>query len=161
VSDGSHETFRETFLDELRARDQEDLYLRLEGSPGDLLDLVTSDDGFREDLSRADALSFLKTLFEPQRGEESWQATAERSGRLGEAAAGTEWSFEGLHVHDDVFNGIRATGRPVVVRGFTIMSLEEERFKVRRYVDWAGLYGQLGLTVNWRVPLENPLPPEW
>jgi hypothetical protein len=59
-----------------------------------------------------------------------------------------------------MFNGIRATDRPVVVRGFTILSIEEERLKVRRYVDWVGLYGQLGLTFNWRVPVENVLPPD-
>jgi hypothetical protein len=23
-----------------------------------------------------------------------------------------------------------------------------------RHIDWAGLYAQLGLTINWRVPLD-------
>ena len=158
MSDGSRETFREGLLESLG--DLRDPYLDVEDSPDQLLELVTSDEGFRQGLARADALAFLTTMFTPRRGDESWQPNAERSGRLGEVSAGTEWSFEGLHEQDDVFNGIRATGRSVVVRGFTIMGVEEERFRVRRYVDWAGLYGQLGLTVNWRVPLENPLPPE-
>jgi hypothetical protein len=158
MSDASREVFLDKFLAELG--DYEDLFDRVKDSPHELLEEVTSDEGFREGLARADALSFLTTMFTPRRGDESWQPNAERSGRLGEASTGTEWSFEGLHDQDDVFNGIRATGRSVVVRGFTIMGVEEERFRVRRYVDWAGLYGQLGLTVNWRVPLENPLPPE-
>jgi hypothetical protein len=138
--------------------DHLDQYLEVESSPHDLLELVTSDDAFREALVRADSLPSLTTWFTGS--ADGWRAHRERSGRLGEAAAGTEWSFDGRHDQDDVFNGIRATDRPVVVRGFTILSIEEERLKVRRYVDWAGLYGQLGLTVNWRVPVENVLPPD-
>jgi hypothetical protein len=33
------------------------------------------------------------------------------------------------------------------------MGVEEDRFRVRRYVDWAGLFAQLGLTLNWRTPV--------
>jgi hypothetical protein len=146
----------EAFLEALG--EHRDRYVELESSPHDLLELVRSDDAFREALVRADTLPLLTTWFTGS--ADGWRADTERSGRLGEAAAGTEWSFDGLHEADDVFNGIRATGRSVVVRGFTILSIEEELFKVRRYVDWAGLYGQLGLAVNWRVPVENVLPPD-
>ena len=75
---------------------------------------------------------------------------------------GSEWSFAGAHTVDGAFNGLAASGKDVVVRGYTIMSAEPvdkgdgTDFKVRRYVDWAGLYGQLGLSINWRVPVAAP-----
>ena len=62
------------------------------------------------------------------------------------------------------FNGLQATGRAVTVRGFTVMAVEfdEEtqanKLSVHRHVDWTGLYGQLGLTVNWRIPIDDPPP---
>lgn len=60
-------------------------------------------------------------------------------------------------MHDDQrlagsFNGITTSGREVTARGFTLVGVEDELFKVRRYVYWAGLFAQLGLTVNWRTP---------
>jgi hypothetical protein len=29
---------------------------------------------------------------------------------------------------------------------------------VRRYIDWAGLFAQLGLTLNWRTPVASEPP---
>ncbi len=51
------------------------------------------------------------------------------------------------------FNGIPASGRGVTVHGFSLLGVEDERLVVRRYVDWAGLFAQLGLTLNWRTPV--------
>lgn len=52
------------------------------------------------------------------------------------------------------FDKTAPSGREVVVRGFTLMGLEDDgQFKVRRYVDWAGVFTQMGLTLNWRTPV--------
>jgi topoisomerase IA-like protein len=42
-----------------------------------------------------------------------------------------------------------------VVRGFSLFVVEDGEFRVRRYIDWIGLYAQLGLGVNWRVPIDT------
>ena len=90
-----------------------------------------------------------------------WQVDRERSGAIGPNAVGVEWTWRG--VHDDVnrvgaFNGVAASGREVLVHGFTLMGVEEGGFRLRRYIDWAGLWAQLGLTLNWRTPV-SPEPP--
>jgi hypothetical protein len=33
----------------------------------------------------------------------------------------------------------------------------QETVLLTRHIDWAGLYAQLGLTINWRVPLDPEL----
>ena len=52
------------------------------------------------------------------------------------------------------FNDTAPSGRDVVVAGLTIMSVDDDgALRVRRYVDWAGVFTQLGLTLNWRTPV--------
>jgi hypothetical protein len=34
-----------------------------------------------------------------------------------------------------------------------VFTVADTKLDVRRYIDWAGLYAQLGLVVNWRVPI--------
>jgi hypothetical protein len=88
----------------------------------------------------------------------TWEENRTRSGPLGDASAGVEWSYHGIHAVDNAFNGLRASNRAVTVRGFTIMGIDDDdgKFKIRRYIDWAGLFAQLGLTLNWRIPLTHP-----
>jgi hypothetical protein len=33
------------------------------------------------------------------------------------------------------------------------MGVEDEAFRLRRYIGWAGLYTQFGLSLNWHTPL--------
>jgi len=84
-----------------------------------------------------------------------WQVDLERTGALGPAPVGVEWSFHGLHDREGAFNGLAASFGSVDVRGFTVFGVEEERFKARRYVDWVGLFGQLHLSLSWRLPVPN------
>jgi hypothetical protein len=116
-------------------------------------------------VARADVRPQLVTWFSElaiERRPNGWAAELDRSGALGEQAVGVEWRWQG--VHDDVgkrnaFNGIAASNRRVEVHGFTVMSVEDGRFVLRRYVDWAGLWAQLGLTLNWRTPVTGEPPP--
>lgn len=129
------------------------LFQAQRGDPRALVTSLREDREFQLALARADTRPYLLSWFSETEG---WLADEERSGPIGEQAVGTEWSWTG--VHDDTgpagaFNGIAASGRPVTVSGFTLMSAEGDRFTVRRYVDWAGLFAQLGLTLNWRVPV--------
>ena len=100
-----------------------------------------------------DTLPSLEEWFTPI--EPGWVADEERSGPLGRSSVGVEWSFNGVHDRDGDFNGLAASFRQVEVRGFSILGVEEDRFVVRRYVDWAGLFGQLHLSLSWRIPLPN------
>lgn len=105
-------------------------------------------------LARADTRPYLISWFSETEG---WLADEERSGPIGEHSVGTEWFWRGVHDNAGgvgAFNGITASGRPVTVTGFTLMSADEAGFSVRRYVDWVGLFAQLGLTLNWRVPVD-------
>ena len=139
-------------------------YLSLRDDPEAFLSAILENGELREALARADTSPLLRSWFTPRdEGEGGWVADGQRSGAIGKSAAGTEWSFLGVHDQNETFNGIRATGREVEVRGYTLMSIEstdegESRVQLRRYVDWVGLYGQLGLSVNWRVPLPHEVP---
>jgi hypothetical protein len=127
-------------------------------------------EGLREDarlglaLIECDTVTGLSRWFT---GLEGWSADPEElSGALGHAAFGAAWTFHGRHDRGfqmadppdrSPLSGVQATGREVNVRGFTIIVAEEqggvERIQLRRYVDWAGAFAQLGLTLNWRVPV--------
>ena len=110
------------------------------------------------EMARADVEGHLTQWFTPVEG---WRHDPVRSGPIGTGWFGTEWTFGGRHDRDVVFNGLPATGNHVTVRGFTLIGTEEgaTRASVRRYVDWVGLFGQLRLTVNWRLPHQpDPAP---
>ena len=103
-----------------------------------------------------DVYPWLVQWFTP---EEDWLIDPQRSGPIEETGAvGVAWTFGGVHDTDGVFNGLPATRRHVLVRGFTVMSMgdgtQEYRFVFSRYIDWVDLYNQLGLTINWRIPIE-------
>jgi hypothetical protein len=119
----------------------------------------------QEVVVRHDTRPVLREWFTDTENDRGWEMDFDRSGRIGEGqSAGVAWSFEGTHdqvspedARWSTFNGIPVTERQVTVRGFTLVDVDfdsdQPRLRLRRYVDWAGLYSQLGLTVNWRVPL--------
>lgn len=145
-----------SWQDEL-SPEQLERFLAERGDPESLMASLREDFEFQLALARADIRPHLVNWFSERIVRTAgWVPDRERSGPIGEQSVGTEWSWTG--VHDDerragAFNGITGTGREVTVRGFTLMGVDDGQFKVRRYVDWAGLFAQLGLTLNWRVPV--------
>jgi len=137
-----------------------DRFVELLNEPEALLQALRADLDFQIAAARADTVPKVQSWF-PAR-DAGFQVFREHSGPVGPVAVGTEWSYQGDHSRDDTFNGMRATGKPIELRGYTIMSVGSDdpdgsaKLQSRRYVDWAGLYGQLGLTIDWRVPVAAP-----
>jgi hypothetical protein len=125
-------------------------YHELAEQPAELLGALRGDAAFAGAFARADCVTYLRKWFTPAEG---WKAVEARSGAAGGAGVAVEWTFDGRHDGDGTFNGLSPTGRPVRVRGVTMIGLEGAKLKLCRYVDWAGLFAQLGLTLNWRVPV--------
>jgi hypothetical protein len=172
------EVLDETQLDRLedddfflqQARDELGAFIadfdRLVSQPEAEMPTVRSNLDFLVAIVRADIAPRLREWFRPlDTGEDGvaldrgWRHHPERTGPIGPEAAGVEWSFEGHHVRDLAFNGTHATGWKVTVRGVSLVGVEDSKFQIRRYVDWAGLYAQLGLTMNWRTPVATPPAP--
>ncbi|MHB8464270.1 MAG: hypothetical protein ACYDH6_21165 [Acidimicrobiales bacterium] len=64
------------------------------------------------------------------------------------------WEFHGKH--DAVFQGVRPTGRHVVIRGVTVVDKSKRgRVLFHRYVDWLDLMSQLGLSSTFRPALDE------
>ncbi|HMG43543.1 MAG TPA: hypothetical protein VK611_19590 [Acidimicrobiales bacterium] len=129
------------------------------GDPGRLMAEVRDDPDLGVALVECDTVDQLAPLFSDAPG--TWSSEAEQSGPLGEASFGVAWTFE--TTHDDThgrFNGIPPTGRSVVVQGYTVVGFSPVRgtLVVRRWVDWTAVLAQLGLTVNWRIPVTGPDP---
>jgi hypothetical protein len=140
----------------------------LDGEVGarDLMERVRADIGLQFALARADTRPHLILWFSEHGVSRSagWVPDPVRSGPIGDGAVGTEWSWTGVHDRvpeatapgsgpEPSFNSTAPSGREVVVRGFTLMSVDDDQLTVRRYVDWAGVFTQLGLTLNWRTPV--------
>jgi hypothetical protein len=128
----------------------------------ELLEDLRETPAFGLRLIEADAVLVLGEWF-TIRGD-GWQVDPDRWGLLGNNAFGAAWEYEGVHNLPFAFNGTPATNRDVTVRGFTVIGppteaerrrfqTDPDRARFRRYVDWAGLYAQLGLTLNWRIPV--------
>ncbi|HET8617887.1 MAG TPA: hypothetical protein VFM27_02960 [Acidimicrobiales bacterium] len=138
-----------------RAGDIEGL---MSDAPDRLVAELRDDPDMTRALVEADARHVLEKWFSP-RAEETVVFTDGRVGAVGDQDAGAEWVFAGHHDQAEVFRGLPATGRPVEVHGFTVVATgtDEEGRPIpvfTRHIDWAGLYAQLGLTINWRVPLD-------
>lgn len=118
--------------------------------PGALVEIARQQIEVGMAIVRADAVPRFRTWFSET---DEFLTPAERSGPLGPGSVAVEWEFNGVHDKDGAFNGLAASGRPVTVRGFTILSADNGALQIRRYIDWVGLYAQLGLTLNWRIPL--------
>lgn len=131
-----------------------------EEDPSALIERLRDDTEFLVALARADTRPQLLSWFRelPIEGQDNgWSYDQERTGPLGPNAAGVEWSWIGVHDNegDVTFNAIAASGQEVTVRGVSLMGVEDGRFRIRRYIDWAGLFAQLGLTLNWRTPVSD------
>jgi hypothetical protein len=129
---------------------------RLRGQPDELRAWLRDDANARA-LCRADVEPHLREWFTPTDG---WLARPSFVPAITDGVApvptvaAVEWQWHGRHDKSYTFNNTLATGAEVVVRGCTVMALNEQKvLKVRRYIDWAGLLTQLGLGVNWRVPV--------
>lgn len=141
--------------------DQLEKFTDLQQDPVSLVNAMREDIEFQVALARADTRPHLIHWFtelDISRTDEGWVADLERSGPIGPLAVGTEWSWSG--VHDDVggapINDTAPSGRTVTVRGFTLMGVDKGELAVRRYCDWVGLFAQLHLTLNWRMPIGEP-----
>ena len=114
-----------------------------------------------ERVVRFDVESHLTAWF----SEREWRWVSGMLGREGDAPRiATEWEYVGTHdTPDESFNGLRPTGAEITARGVTVIFLGPkeadgpEVLRFQRYVDWAGLFAQLGLTLNWRVPVADGL----
>lgn len=141
--------------------EQLDLFQSLQQDPTALVAALREDTALLVALARADTRPTLVTWFSERSVEgdqTAWSHDPERTGPVGENAAGVEWAWHG--VHDDTgtsgaFNTTTGSEREVTVHGFTLMGVEAEEFLVRRYVDWAGVFAQLGFTLNWRTPVRS------
>ena len=136
-------------------------YRELEGDWSALLETLTGDLEFGLKVVEADSVAVLSQWFTAADG--GWRTEADRSGLLGADAFGVAWAYDGIHDIPFAFNGVPASNRPVTVRGFTLIGPDPSgrgRVQIRRYVDWAGVFGQLGLTLNWRIPVEPSRAPE-
>jgi hypothetical protein len=150
-------------LAELLDDDQMDRLTRLMEEPEGHIDALRADIDLQAAIARADIVPRLRTWFSPddRRATWGWAHDPERSGAVGPAAAVVEWTFWGAYPAagstaprpNTAFNGVLALGQPLELHGVTFMGIEAGAFRLRRYVDWAGLYEQLGLSVNWRTPL--------
>jgi hypothetical protein len=126
------------------------IYEQLRDRPDELINVARNDLAVGVAIARADAVPRFRTWFTEQEG---WRSNDERSGAIGPASVGVEWQFSGVHDKDLAFNGLAASGRAIEIRGYSIVGADGGKLNVRRYIDWAGLFGQLGLSVNWRIPL--------
>jgi len=127
-------------------------YLELQADWPALLETLTGDLEFGLKIVEADSVAVLSQWFTATDG---WREEEGRWGLLGDNAFGVAWEYDGIHDVPFAFNGLPASGRPVTVRGFTLLGPDPDsgRVQIRRYVDWAGVFGQLGLTLNWRIPV--------
>jgi hypothetical protein len=108
-------------------------------------------------LCRADVEPHLSEWFTRTEGwmaQPSFVASPDPQAAAPRAPAAVEWRWHGRHDKNYAFNNTLATGKEIVVRGCTVMAFnEKDVLKVRRYIDWAGLLTQIGIGVNWRVPV--------
>jgi hypothetical protein len=140
------------------------------GQPRELIEALRNDIGLLVAVARADTRPHLVRWFSDldiDRAKEGWSHDPERTGPIGPLAAGVEWTWRGRHnkvLPDNLvpeeplelpFNGIAPSDREVTVHGVSLMGVEDDQFMVRRYVDWVGVYAQLGLTLNWRTPVSS------
>lgn len=152
-----------TFADRYNQRsgtDEGDSILeQIQSGAEDLIERLRTDFRVLDAVAFADMMVSLQQWFSDR--ATIWEVDEQTSGPAGSAGAGVEWTYRGTHTQAGTFNGLPATGRDVEVHGYSAFTVVDSRLDVRRYIDWAGLYAQLGLVVNWRVPvLAHPDQPD-
>jgi hypothetical protein len=135
---------------------------RMTTEPTELVEEMRSDGDMVRAVVEADIVSSLEQWFTAR--DDRLTFTDGRAGPVGEREAGAEWTYAGVHDEAGTLRGLPATDRAVEVHGFTVVGVGtdddgQETLLLTRHIDWAGLYAQLGLTINWRVPLD-PEPEE-
>ena len=70
----------------------------------------------------------------------------------GGARTAVVWEYHATHT--DFFQGVGPTGRPVTIRGVTVVDRSGPQPLFHRYVDWLEVMGQLGLTSTHRPALD-------
>ena len=66
-----------------------------------------------------------------------------------------QWRYEG-RTPDDGFLGLGVPDTALAVHGVSLLDLRGEEPQFQRYIDWMGVYTQLGLSLSWRQPIEVP-----
>ena len=127
----------------------------------EVLDMMASDPVLRSAIAFADSVAILQIVGNER--DEGWVVDDERSGPIG-ASVGVTWRYDAAHDWEPDYDptkpnaelrSLAPTGRNLEAHGFSIFGVEDEAFQVRRYIDWAGLYAQLGLGLNWRIPVNE------
>jgi hypothetical protein len=93
----------------------------------------------------------LRAMFEPTEGFRVRDAFEEGIGD--DVVAAVPWEYECAHTGD--FQGVFPTGRAMRIEGLTIVDQRGEQPAFIRYIDWAAVFGQLGMTVSTRVALDE------
>lgn len=127
-------------------------------APEQHMDALRADAELQRAIARADVMPQLAAWFKADlsHGDGGWAAAPERSGPVGQASACVvAWSFQGIHTQEvdpSPIEGALPLDQEITLQGVTFMGVEDGAFLLRRYVDWAGLYAQLGFSLNWRTP---------
>ena len=101
------------------------------------------------DLVRDDVVEGLGAAFEPTTGFAVLDALAGKAPATADDVTFVPWQYGGLHVGS--FHGVAPTGRAVLIVGTTAVDVgRSEEPEFHRFVDWANVFAQLGLTVNAR-----------
>jgi hypothetical protein len=106
------------------------------------------------ELIRTDVLGSLEQYFSPTEGFNVARPFASAEPIANDSHTAVVWEFSGIHTGD--FLGIKPTRRAVVIRGVTVVDHSKEPAQFHRYVDWAEVMGQLGLSITGRPAVADP-----
>jgi len=102
-----------------------------------------------------DVLRGLGDVFAPTEGFRVPHDFANKPPIANETQTAVVWEYAATHSGD--FQGIRATGQPIVLRGVTIVEVVPDKEPVfHRYIDWADVFAQLNLSTTGRPAVEEP-----
>lgn len=127
-----------------------------------VLERMADEPELRSAIAYADSVALLQIVGNER--DDGWLVDDERSGRIGAASVGVAWRYRAAHNWEPDYDptkpnaelrSLAPTGRDLEAHGFSIFGVEGETFQVSRYIDWAGLYAQLGLALNWRIPVNE------
>ena len=79
--------------------------------------------------------------------------TDEAVGTVSEVASVLAWEWQVLHVGP--LQGTPATLKELTVRGVTVIDGSGPRLMFSRYIDWMGLYAQMGAVTIARPPVDD------
>ena len=111
--------------------------------------VIESDESFS--IVNDDITAGLGDIFEPLDARSVMVAEAFRdTERISNSeVTAVPWSYQCRHTGD--FYGVFPTGRNLEIQGVTFVDNRSGRTLLHRYVDWAGVFAQLGMSVSGRV----------